>query len=111
MYTFKKIVKSAIDAYPFFYNPNPKTIEKFLEMLAKEAGENVYLKSWVFPLKIYEPVKERLEKLGINAQKYEKKLTEDFKASEYKMQEILKKKFGIEYKKSLRAGIKLGKTD
>lgn len=109
VYTFKKLVKAGVDAYPFFYNPNPETLEKFLERLAKEVGENIYLKSWIFPLKIYEPVKERLEKLGIDAKKYEQKLIENFKAAEDNMKELLWKKFNIEYKKSLRAGIKLGK--
>lgn len=109
VYTFKKIAKAGIDVYPFFYNPNPKTLEKFLERLAKEVGENVYLKSWVFPLKtLYEPVKERLSKIGINAEDYERKLTDNFKASEEKMINILQKKFGLEYKKVLRAGIRLG---
>lgn len=109
VYTFKKLVRSGIDAYPFFYNPNPKTLEQFLGRLAKEVGENVYQKSWVFPLKIYEPVKERLESIGINAQEYGQKLKDDFEASEDKMRGILQKKFGLEYKKSLRTGIKLGK--
>lgn len=112
VYTFKKILKSGINenAFLFFYNPNPKTLERFLDRLAKEVGENVYLKSWVFPLSlVYEPVKERLGKMGVNVQEYEQKLTEDFAASEDKMGEILEKKFGLEYKKILRVGIKLEK--
>lgn len=107
LYSFKKIVKAGIDAYPFLYNPNPATLESFLENLSREVGENVYLKTWVLPLKVYEPVKERLAKKGIDSVSYEKQLDDNFLKSEEKMQEILQRKFGVDYKKHLRTGIAL----
>lgn len=103
-HSFEKFVKAGIDAYPFFYNPNPETLENFLEELARKFGDAVYLKTWVFPLKMYEPVRARL---GEKASAYEREWSDNFKMAEEKMREILQRKFGVNYKKSLRAGIKL----
>lgn len=103
-HSFEKFVKAGIDAYPFLYNPNPKTLENFLEELARTFGENVYLKTWVLPLKMYEPIRARL---GEKASAYESEWKSNFLKSEEKMRELLQKKFGIEYKKQLRVGIQL----
>lgn len=99
IYSFKKLTKSGINAYPFFYNPNPDSLEIFLNKLANEVSEEIYLKSWIFPLKVYEPVRERL---GGKSLLYEREWKENFEKAEEKMREILQKKFGLEYKKSLR---------
>jgi len=109
IYTAKKLADSGLDIFPFFYNPNPKTLKKFLGRLEKELGENVYKKSWAFPLKIYEPVKERLRKQGIDVVEFEKRLDEDFYESEEVMKSLIKDKFGSGYKRELRVGLNLGK--
>ena len=107
IYSFKKYVKAGIDTYPFFYNPNPDTLESFLERLAKEVGDNVFLKSRVFRLKIYDPLKLRFGSQE-KVEAYIKELNENYLKAEEKMREIMHKKFGLEYKSGLRVGIKLG---
>jgi len=106
VYSFRKYVKAGIDAYPFFYNPNPDTLESFLERLAKDFGEEVFFKSRVFPLRIYDPLKLRFESEE-KAKAYIHQLNQNFSRSEEKMREIMQRKFGVEYKKDLRVGIKL----
>lgn len=106
-HTFKKFIDAGIDAYPFIYAPNPHTLESFLEEGAKIFGDGFYLKTWIFKLKIYEAEKVRLRKLGINPEEYQKKLDENFIRSKEKMQEIIWKKFKINYQAIPRTGIKL----
>lgn len=106
-YTFKKYVKVGIDCYPFLYNPNPKTIKNFLERLASEVSENVYLKTGVFPLRIYEPVRIRLANQGIDVEEYKKKIDQNFARSREKMQEIIWEKYHINYQAFMRTGIQL----
>ena len=104
MYSFEKLVNAGIDVYPFFYNPNPKTIENFMENLEEKFGSNIYAKIWTLPLKVYEPVRDRLKGW---AESHEREWKENYELSEEKMRKIVKKKTGLEYKKVLRTGFKL----
>ena len=120
IYTFKKLVKAGIDSYPFFYNPNPDTLESFLDRFAKEVGDkNVIRRSWVFLLKPYGPEKARLRmraiREGIRDEGDIKKYIEDFcqkletnflKAKEV-MQKIYKREFNENYQEHMRPGIKI----
>jgi organic radical activating enzyme len=120
IYTFKKLMKAGIDSYPFFYNPNPATIESFLYRLADEMNDKQFIRrSWVFVLKPYGPEKERLRKrLRKEGMKDENKIeskvddycqglgTNFLKAKEV-MQKIYKKEFNENYQEYMRPGIKL----
>lgn len=118
IYTFKKLLDSGIDVYPFFYNPNPDTLEKFLERAAFEIGDDTFIrKSWVFLLKPYGPEKARLrqdaikegiteeEKIQEYIHNYCQKLEENFPKAEEKMREIMKKRFNEDYKLIMRPAI------
>lgn len=105
--TFAEYVRVGIDAYPFIYDPNPYTLESFMEKGARMFGDGFYLKTWPLPLKLYGPEKERLAKEKIDTIEYQKKLTENFIRSEEIMQNIIWQKFGVNYKAIPRAGIRL----
>ena len=106
-YSFEKMIRAGIDAYPFIYDPDPNTIKSFMEKGAEKFGEGFYLKAWVFPLKLYGPEKARMEARGINPEEEQKRLNDNFAKSKEKMQEIVYKKFGINYQAIPRAGIEL----
>lgn len=106
-YSFAKMIKARIDAYPFIYDPNPGTLEKFLDKGAKKFGDGFYLKTWIFPLKLYGPEKIRMEAKGMNPETEQKRLNDNFAKSKEIMQEVIYKKFGINYQAIPRAGIEL----
>lgn len=100
-------MKAGIDAYPFIYDPNPNTIEKFMEKGAKIFGDGFYLKAWISPLKLYGPEKERLKKIGKNSEDYQKELDDNFNRSKEVMQHLVHEKYGINYQAIPRTGIEL----
>lgn len=106
-YSLKKLVGAGIDCYPFVYSPEPETLERFMEKGAGIFGDGFYLKTWIFPLKLYGPEKARFEAKGINSELYQKRLDDNFKKSEEIMQNIIWKKYGLNYKAIPRAGLKL----
>jgi organic radical activating enzyme len=106
-HTFGKLTNAGIDAYPFIYAPNPKTLESFMEKGAKLFGDGFYLKTWLVKLKLYGPEKARLAKLGISSEDYQKKLDSEFAESKEIMQNIIWKKYGLNYQAVPRTGIKL----
>jgi len=107
--TFRDLIGAGIDAYPFIYDPNPKTLESFMDKGAKMFGDGFYLKTWILPLKTYSPTKERLPKYGINQEDLQKRLDDSFKESKEIMQDIVWKKFHLNYQAVPRTGIKLGR--
>lgn len=105
--TFRTMVEVGIDCYPFIYDPNPDTLPVFLEKGVKMFGEDFVSKTWVFPLKLYEPVKNRLDARGINFEKFQQELDKNFQRSLEIMQELVPKYTGHEYKAVPRTGIVL----
>jgi pyruvate-formate lyase-activating enzyme len=105
IYSFKKYMDSGIDIYPFFYNPNPETLEEYLLKLNENCGKEIYRKSWVFPLKTYDVTKERLQKeakrKGIDEKAYVSNCEEIWKSNFEKCEEIMRR-INPEYKKILR---------
>jgi len=106
-YSFSKIVKAGIDAYPFVYDPNPETLGSFMEKGAGMFGDGFYLKTWIFPLKFYGPERERLRKRGKNPEHYQKELDDNFGRSKEVMQDMIWKKFRLNYQATPRTGIEL----
>jgi hypothetical protein len=106
-YSFGKFLEAGIDAYPFVYNPNPATLPAFMEKGARLFGEGFYLKTWIVPLKLYGPEKERLTKQGLNSEQYQQQLNREFQQSKEVMQDLIWKKFGVNYQAIPRTGIKL----
>lgn len=106
-YSFEKMIRAGIDAYPFIYDPNPNTIESFLEKGAEKFGDGFYLKTWMFPLKLYGPEKTRMEAKGLDPKTEQKRLDDNFAKSQEIMQDIIYKKFGVNYQAVPRAGIEL----
>ena len=106
-HTFGKLVKAGIDAYIFVYGANPKTLEPFMKKGAGMFGDGFYLKTWIVKLKLYGAEKPRLDRIGVNSDAYQKELDENFQKSEEIMQNLIWKKFGINYQAFPRTGFKL----
>lgn len=109
--SFEKIIKAGIDAYPFIYDPNPETLESFMKQGASRFGDGFYLKTWIFPLKLYGPEKQRLEKLGIDPEQEQERLDKNFGKSQPIIQNMIWNKFGLNYQAVPRTGIKLKVRD
>jgi organic radical activating enzyme len=105
--TFRAMVSAGIDVYPFVYDPNPKTLESFLIKGMEEYGSDFVSKTWILPLKLYGPEKERLAKRKINPVEYQRELDENFARSVEIMQELVPELAGHEYKEIPRTGIEL----
>ena len=106
-YSFEKLIKSGIDAYPFIYNPNPESLESFIEKGIRKFSENFLLKTRMFKLKLYDPEKERYQKQGKNPENEQTRLNEDYEKSYEILDNLVQKRFGIPYGSTSRAGIKL----
>lgn len=104
---FGDMTKAGINAFPFIYDPNPNTLESFMHKGADKFGENFYLKTWVFSLKLYGPEKTRMKKAGLNPVEEQIRLDENFKKSEEIMYNLVLKETGQEYKKMSRTGVRL----
>jgi uncharacterized Fe-S cluster-containing radical SAM superfamily protein len=107
-YSFAKLTKAGIDTYPFIYDPDPRTLESFMEKGARKFGDGFYLKTWIFRLKKYEDSgKERIEKTGVGFDDFYKRLDDNFAESKEIMQNLIQKKYGLNYQAVPRFGIKL----
>jgi len=106
-YTFSKMLRAGIDAYPFVYDPDPVTLESFMEKGAEKFGDGFYLKTWVLPIKLYGPEIERLKRSGASPEAYQKQLDFNFNASTEIMQRLIWRKFGLNYQAVPRTGPKL----
>ena len=108
LYTLGKYVDSGVDAYPFLYNPNPETLEEFLDRLKENLGKNILKKTWVYPLNLYNVTKERLRKIarrrGDNEEEYVRRYEKEWKENFLRAEEIMRK-INPEYKKVLRVGL------
>ena len=78
-----------------------------MEKGAKMFGDGFYLKTWMYKLKLYGAEKERLKKIDKNPEDYQKELDDNFNRSKEVMQDIIWKKFGINYQAIPRTGIEL----
>ncbi|MEM5879619.1 MAG: radical SAM protein [Candidatus Aenigmatarchaeota archaeon] len=111
-YSFGKFIEAGIDAYPFLYNPNPKSLEDFMDRFEREFGREACKKVWVFPIKMYDVPKTRLENeakirsldLKAYVKEYEDLWSRNFTESEEIMRGVMKERFGLEYKRVLRVG-------
>lgn len=112
-YSYGKFLDVKMDVYPFLYNPNPNTLVSFVETCEKEFGSKECKKIWIFPLKVYEVTKNRLEEEARKrsedpteyVKRYEDEWNRNFLESEKIMEELMKEKFNHPYKKVLRVGI------
>jgi uncharacterized Fe-S cluster-containing radical SAM superfamily protein len=109
-YSFSKYLEAGIDAYPFLYNPNPQSLESFMDRLEREFGKEVCKRVWIFQIKMYDVPRDRLSKEAKEKsmetseyiREYEKEWKENFEKSEEIMKKIMKERFGCLYKKDLR---------
>jgi uncharacterized Fe-S cluster-containing radical SAM superfamily protein len=112
-YSFGKYLEAGIDVYPFLYNPNPRSLESFIDKLVREFGKKVCKRVWVFPIKMYEVTRDRLLKeaegkpikLDDYLKQYEEEWKRNFEESEKIMKKIMDERFGCSYKKVLRVDV------
>jgi uncharacterized Fe-S cluster-containing radical SAM superfamily protein len=63
IFTLKKLVAAGIDVYPYLYNPDPGTLERFVNKL-EEHFENIVPRIHVGLLKTYTPTRQRIALLA-----------------------------------------------
>jgi len=107
-YSFKKLADAGIAIYPHVINPNPKTLESFMERFSGMVGDQTHSLMHVFNIGPYGPVKARLEAEGKkrNDPKYfENKVQEwkdNGKAGEEILDRLVRERIGVGYKYSSR---------
>lgn len=114
IYSIKKFVEAGFDVYPQLYNPNPSTLEDFLELMDSEI-QNFSLRAHIGPLKLYGPNRERLsleaEMQGIPAEDFisakKKEWERNYADSCAVVDEYLWRTYGVGYKELPRPDIKL----
>jgi len=114
IYSLKKMVAAELDVYPHIINPNPLKLKEFLERLEDEI-ENILLKLHIFRINLYEPNKERIRLMANEAgisyetglKYFETEWTLRHQCAEDIMNNLLYKKFGVNYKEVERPGIRL----
>ena len=96
IYSLRKLVKAGIDVYPYIYNPDPNTLESFVDKLM-ENFENILLRLQIMPLKLYTPTKQRISLLakekGIEPEKLLADYQTEWKSNHEKSLELLDKKY------------------
>lgn len=113
-YSLIRIIRAGFDAYPQLYNPNPLTLENYLENMDKEI-KNFSLRAHIGPLKIYSPTEKRLtikaQRLGINPQEFiarkKQEWDDNYRRACEVMNNYLWKHYGIGYKETTRSDITL----
>ncbi len=63
IYSLRKIVFAGIDVYPYIYNPDPNTLESFINKLEKNF-KNILPRIHIGLLKTYSPTKQRIALLA-----------------------------------------------
>jgi hypothetical protein len=114
LYSIKRFLGAGFDIYPQLYNPNPKTLERYLGKLDSEI-ENISLRVHIGPLKLYGPNRQRLEyeslKRGIDSEEFiQSKVDEwdsNYKAGNEIIDSYLRRVHGVGYKELVRSDIPL----
>lgn len=108
LFSFERYMDAGIDAYPFFYNPNPETLEEFIDRLSETCGRGIIRRIWIFPLRVYEVTRERLVKMaqekGIEPETYVREQEEKWKKNFERAEEIMRR-INPMYKRELRIGL------
>jgi len=113
-YSLRKFLKAGFDIYPQLYNPNPATLEIFLEDMDAKV-ENLSLRIHIGPLKLYGPNKQRLDfeakARGIEPQVFiaqkKKEWDENYAKSCEVIDTYLRKTYGVGYKDVTRSDVQL----
>ncbi len=97
--SFGLFLQSGIKIYPHLINPNPQTLEGFMDVLAKSYGEEMWAMAHLFSIGPYGPVKDRFK--GNLAQKAAE-WADNQKRSEELLDKNLRQRFGVGYKEASR---------
>ncbi len=100
--SFNRYVKAGIKVYPHLVNPNPDTLENFMERLTEEHGEEMWVMPHILSIGAYGPVEERLKRQGKNPEEVVAKWNDNYQKSEALMEDMLQKRFGVGYKEVSR---------
>jgi len=101
-YSFNLLAKSGIKVYPHLVNPNPKTLEGFMDKLAKEYGDEMYGMVHIFSIGMYGSVKGRLERAGVDVEQKTQEWKDNNVRGQELLEEICQKRLGMGYKKMKR---------
>lgn len=112
LYSLRKLVLAGFDVYPHIINPYIGGFRKFLGIL-EENFENILPKLHVLKINVYEPMKERIRIL-CRGKDFEAELKRHiidwnmrYLAAIDILNDVMNKKYGVDYKDISRPGIKL----
>ncbi len=114
LYSVKRFLSAGFDIYPQMYNPNPATLERYLERMDSEI-ENFALRVHIGPLKVYGPTKARLQAeakaLGVDEAKHladvQAQWDANFKNGCDVINDYLQKTYGVGYRDVVRSDVGL----
>ncbi len=112
--SLKKFVNAGFEIFPQLYNPNPATLEAYLERI-DSVIENLALRIHVGPLKVYGPTSYRLSlearRRGVEEEGFIKKQKElwdsNYRRSCEVLDKYLREKYGVGYKEVTRADVRV----
>ncbi len=110
----RRILHAGFDIYPQLYNPNPATLERYLEGMDMEI-DSFSLRVHLGPLKIYGPTRKRLtleaQRLGLNPEEFiaqkKKEWDDNYRKGCEVIENYLQRQYGLAYKALTRSDIKL----
>lgn len=113
-YSLTKLVKAGLDVYPYIYNPDPKTLESFINRL-EGRFENMLPKIHIGQLKVYTPTRERVALIAQDMGRKPKDLLSLYGAewnSNYEksceiMNSLCLQRLGVRYKEIERPFVKI----
>lgn len=114
VFCLRTLVEAGLDIFPQMYNPNPDTLENWLEMIERHI-ENFALRVHIGPLKPYGPTKARLRARAIREGKDPEEFTTQ-KIQEWEnnyrvgcmiLNGYLYNKYRVYYRDNVRSDVKL----
>ncbi len=100
--SYRLFIRAGVKTYPHVVNPNPDTLESFMDRLAKEHGDQMYGMVHIFSIGMYGPVKDRIQKRGTDADKAAAQWRDNYAKGVEVMDRLCQKHLGVGYKRTSR---------
>lgn len=100
--SYRRFQDLGVPIYPHLINPNPDTLELFMERLARELGEEILPMMHLLTIGIYGPVAGRLTQQGRNVQEVADQWKDNYRRGEEILENLLQQKRGVGYKELSR---------
>jgi uncharacterized Fe-S cluster-containing radical SAM superfamily protein len=121
--TLEFYISNGFDVYLHLYCPNPVTLPSFIKRLDEDYGSNAVRKLRCYPLELYTPTKQRLERNAKHKDMFFRRHPEqyatgigmkwmlDFQASTRYLKRICREEYGFKYPEVMRCNYEIGTGD